>query len=117
MIDGIRIYDFDRSSPRPARDISPEVISRAIDETLLARWMFRSRDPHSNESAFYAWESDGFFARERKRRSVLVVKLAAELYRREKGEPPATAGALLNGYLTELPEGISRDDAIKEAKD
>ena len=26
-----------------------------------------------------------------------------------KGEPPATAGELLDGYLNELPEGISRD--------
>ena len=40
---------------RAARDVSPEMIIRAIDETLLARWMFRgsrrtrtvNRDPPS----------------------------------------------------------------------
>ena len=36
-----------------------------------------------------------------------LVKLAAELYRREKGRAPARAGELLEGYLKELPEGIS----------
>jgi hypothetical protein len=50
--------------------------------------------------------------RERRRRAVLVVRLAAELYRREHGKPPATAGALLGPVLKELPEGIAADDPI-----
>jgi hypothetical protein len=113
-IGDIYLYEFDRSVPREARDVSPATIDRAIGETLLARWLFRSNEhgPHINELAYGAWEGDGFFARERKRRSVLLVKLAAELYRRERGELPANAGSLLEGYLKELPEGISRGDAI-----
>ena len=113
-IGNFSLYEFDLSVPREARELSPETVDRAIDETVVARWLFRvnERGPQNNESAYGAWEGDGFFARERKRRSVLLVKLAAELYRREKGAPPATAGALLEGYLKELPEGISRDDAI-----
>jgi hypothetical protein len=113
-IEDVYFYEFDRSASRAARDVSPETINRAIDETLIARWIFRpiEHGPHINESAFGAWEGDGFFARERKRRSMLIVKLAAELYRREKGQPAATAGVLLEGYLKELPEGVSRGDAI-----
>ncbi len=108
------LYEFDRSVPDKAREISPETIDRAIDETLFARLVFGQDDraANMNPSAIGAWEGDGFFARERKRRSVLLVKLAAELYRREKGRAPATAGELLGGYLKELPEGISGDDAI-----
>jgi hypothetical protein len=113
-IEDVYFYEFDRSASRAARDVSPETINRAIDETLIARWMFRpiKHGPLINGTAFGAWEGDGFFARERKRRSMLIVKLAAELYRREKGQPAATAGALLEGYLKELPEGVSRGDAI-----
>jgi hypothetical protein len=113
-IGDIYLYEFDRSVPREARQVNPEILNRAIDETLLARWLFRANEHGQNieESAFGAWEGDGFFARERRRRSALVVKLAAELYRREKGTAPETAGALLEGYLKELPEGVSRTDRI-----
>ena len=60
----------------------------------------------------WAWEGDSALAREPRRRAVLIVKLAAELYRREQGKPPANAGALLGGYLKKLPEGIKQDDPI-----
>ncbi len=117
-LEDIYLYEFDKSVPREARDVSPATVNQAIDETLLARWIFReiAQDPRwldsENGFALSAWEGDGFFARERRRRSVLIVKLAAELYRREKGRAPARAGELLEGYLEELPEGISRDDVI-----
>ncbi len=58
------------------------------------------------------WESEGELARERRRRSVLIVRLAAELYRREHGAAPAMAGALLGTILEELPEGIAATDPI-----
>jgi hypothetical protein len=112
--DYLIMYNFDRTFPGAARDVSVQTVSRAIDDTLLARWMFRweEHDRNAEEPALAAWEGGGFLARERRRRSVLLVKLAAELYRREKGELPKTAGALLKGYLKELPEGIGSDDAI-----
>ncbi len=43
---------------------------------------------------------------------MLIVKLAAELYRRERGKLPANAGQLLDGYLKELPVEIKRDEPI-----
>ena len=58
------------------------------------------------------WEGDGELARERRHRSVLIVRLAAELYRREHGAAPATAGALLGTVLKELPDGIAAADPI-----
>ena len=60
----------------------------------------------------WAWEGESPLAREPRRRAVLIVKLAAELYRREHGRPPENAGALLHGCLKELPNGISRDEEI-----
>ena len=50
---------------------------------------------------------------EPRRRAVLIVKLAAELYRREQGKLPANAGLLLDGYLKELPAGIKPDDPFR----
>ena len=43
---------------------------------------------------------------------MLIVKLAAELYRREHGKLPANCGALLVGYLKELPAEIKADEPI-----
>ena len=54
-------------------------------------------------------------ARERRRRSVLIVRLAAEVYRREHAAAPTTAGALLGPYLKELPEGIARPTRSRTA--
>jgi hypothetical protein len=39
--------------------------------------------------------------------------LAAELYRREHGQLPSTAGALLGIFLKELPEGIAANDQVQ----
>jgi hypothetical protein len=43
---------------------------------------------------------------------VLIVRLAAELYGREHGAAPATAGALVGPILKELPEGITAAEPI-----
>jgi hypothetical protein len=55
----------------------------------------------ANVSYYGSWEGDRVFARERRRRSLLLVKLAAELYRREQGKPAPNAGSLLDGYLVQ----------------
>jgi len=47
----------------------------------------------------------------------LILKVAAELYRREHGALPARAGALLGTYLTVLPDGVNPDEAIPTAAD
>lgn len=102
------IYADDPSAPAGARAVSPEVLARAIDRTEVARsWfgmgIFDEGPP---------WEGRNELAREPRRRSVLIVRLAAEVYRREHGTAPATAGALLGSVLKELPEGIAADDPI-----
>jgi hypothetical protein len=114
---GLLIYEPDRTAPPAARAVTPDVLSDAIDHTILARWMFRPDDAERNVNYYGSWEGDGVFARERRRRSVLLVKLAAELYRREQGKPAANAGALLGAYLEELPEGIGQDDPIPDRLD
>ena len=54
----------------------------------------------------------GSAARERRRRSALITRLAAELSRREHGRFPDAARQLLGPYLHELPEGIFPDDPV-----
>jgi hypothetical protein len=48
---------------------------------------------------------------------VLIVRLAAELNRREHGAAPATAGALVGPILKALPEGIAATDPIPSGLD
>jgi hypothetical protein len=109
------IYAADPSAPAAARAMAPQDLDKAIDRTSLAREIFHRRDAEKTSIAETPWEGDGPLARELRRRGVLIVKLAAELYRREQGRPPATAGALLGNYLHELPEGIAAGDPIPDA--
>ena len=50
-------------------------------------------------------------------RAVLIVKLAAELYRRERGKPPISVESLLGSYLKELPDGIEQYEPIPDGID
>jgi len=114
------IYASDPTAPPAARALAPEVLDKALDHTALAREIFRPDDLISRGGSpdlLPPWEDDGLLPRERRRRSVLIVKLAAELYRRVHGQPPATAGALLGPYLKVLPEGINSDDPIPAGLD
>jgi hypothetical protein len=106
------IYADDPTAPPTARTVAPEVLARVIErdeiaKTLLFHFLDRSKDP-----MLAPWELNGELARERRRRSALIVRLAAEWYRRERGQLPPTAGALLGIYLKELPEGIAAYDPI-----
>ncbi len=93
--------------PRPA-PVGPEILARAFERTEMAGFLLGlfSGPPDP------LWEGQGALARERRRRSVLTVRLAAELYRREHGAAPATAGVLLETVLKQLPEGIAETDPI-----
>ncbi len=109
------IYAADPGAPAAARAIAPDELDATIGRTLLAQqflrpgfWSPQNGTPWSG----WAWEGDRPLAREPRRRAVLIVKLAAELYRREQGNPPANAGALLEAYLKELPAGIAGDELI-----
>ena len=111
---GLLIYENDRAAPPAARIVTPDVLSEAVDHTILAQRLFRPDNLNRNVDQYGSWEGDGIFARERQRRSMILIKLAAELYRRERGQPPARAGALLGSYLKQLPEGVGRNDPIPE---
>ena len=115
----ILIYSTDPNAPPAARALPPEDLARVVDRTALARHIFGDY-PFSYPSSadrVVPWEEGGGLALERRRRSALIVRLAAELYRREKGELPATSGALVGPYLKELPEGIAAGDPIPKVVD
>jgi hypothetical protein len=109
---GLLIYEADRSAPPAASAVTPDILSEAIDHTILAKRIFRPNNPNPDMSIYSSWEGNGFVARERRRRSVLLVKLAAEIYLRLRQRPASNAGALLGAYLKELPEGVRPDDPI-----
>jgi hypothetical protein len=105
------IYAADPTAPPAARAVAPEILDNAIKNTALAQEMFH---PHfTGDRSRVPWEGDGPLSREPHCRADLIVKLAAELYRRERGQAPTTAGALLGPYLKVLPEGIEPNDSIR----
>jgi hypothetical protein len=111
------VYAADPSAPASARAIAPEDLAAAVGHTLLAQHYFQPADAYWRSQggapwSGWAWEGNGNLAREPRQRAVLIVKLAAELYRREHGGLPANAGGLVKGYLKELPVGIKRDEPI-----
>jgi hypothetical protein len=114
------IFVADATAPPAARAIPPQELASAIKHTLLAERFFHA-GPNSDATqdawSQWYWQPDGVLARESRMRAVLIVKLAAELYRREQGKPPVNAGALVGSYLKELPESFARDDLIPKGLD
>jgi hypothetical protein len=113
---GVLIYQAGPTAPSAARAVPPETLAHAIDATLVAKRIVCVYEGDRSMLAFeYSWEGDSAFAHERRRRSVLLIKLAAELYRREQEKMPANVGTLLDGsYLKKLPEGVGRNDPIPD---
>jgi hypothetical protein len=97
------IYANDPSAPAAARAVSPEFLLSAMEHMEISFLVFGPDRDRSDPP----WQGQGELARERRRRSVLIVRLAAEVYRREHGALPTTAGALLGTVLKELPDGIA----------
>ncbi len=110
--DPVLIYAADPIAPPAARTVVPELLAKAIQRNAYARAILYVDHAHHHPFRPPQWEGNGLLARERRRRSALIVRLAAELYRREQGAAPATAGALLGRYLKELPEGLAPGDPI-----
>lgn len=108
------IYAPDPTAPPAARAMPPEDLARIVDRNVLSSHIFRDYPFTSSPrpDGTIMWEERGPMGRERRRRSALIVRLAAELYRREQGHPPATAGELVGPALKELPEGIAAGDPI-----
>jgi hypothetical protein len=109
------IYAPDPTAPPAARAVVPEILDNAIEKTSLAHVILRPGALDFNAETPMVkvpWEGDGPLAREQTSRAALIVKLAAELYRRERGTMPENAGALLRSYLKELPAGIAPEDLL-----
>ncbi len=113
----VPIYAPDPTAPPAARALPPEELALVVDHNALARHLFGADAKDFVSFRMAVWEGDGLVARERKRRSALIVRLAAELYRREKGALPASAGSLVGPYLNELPEGIAASGPIPDVVD
>jgi hypothetical protein len=109
---GILIYELGPAAPPAARAVAPGTLREFIDQTVLAKSILCPDEAPRGDFGGVAWEGNGVFARERRRRSVLLIRLAAELYRRERRKPAPNAGALLGSCLKQLPEGLGRDDPI-----
>jgi hypothetical protein len=109
------IYADDPSAPPAARAVRPESLAEII-KRLQIGFLFIGEPGHGKPKP-PPWEDQGELGRERRRRSALIVRLAAEIDRREHGAAPATAGALLESILKELPEGIAANDPIPAGLD
>jgi len=110
----VLVYAPDPTAPPAARALPPEQLAKVVDRSALARSIFEDY-PFKHMSPgnpVTPWEEGGGLTRERRRRSALILGVAAELYRREKGHPPATAGDLLGPYLKELPEETGAGDPV-----
>jgi hypothetical protein len=88
--------------------VPPEGLARVVDQSALARRIFG--DYPFQDSSFairtVPWGEGGWLTRERRRRSALIVRLAAELYRREKGQPPGDG----RSPARHLAQGVTRGD-------
>jgi hypothetical protein len=72
----------------------------------LARWLVATHDAKLRvlvaNSSQWPWSPDGL--RDRKAHRDLVVMLASEIYRRERGTAAPSDEALVGTYLERLPE-------------
>ena len=98
-------YAFSPEAPAGARILSPAALDRWLNSTadaqeLLSRWDLR-----------------GLRIRERANHRALVVLLASELYRRERGTDPPSDEVLVGPYLKELPDDGLGDAARRAIPD
>ncbi len=107
------IFAFVADAPPAARAVAPEVLDKAVDHAAFARETFRPDDQSSGGFSLWSapWDQSKLGG-EPRRRAVLIVKLAAEFYRREHGKPPAKAGDLVGTSLKALPAEIKSGDPI-----
>jgi hypothetical protein len=88
----VLIYAVSPQSPANARELAPRDVSRWLFKTYDARHFFEQ----SYLPAVRLAEQRGY-------RDLLIL-LAADLYRRERGRPPASDEVLVGTYLKSLPD-------------
>jgi hypothetical protein len=107
------IFAADPAAPVAAQVLPPHDLDLLLNESLLANSIFRPGSQQNyGQFQMSIWEKDGPLARERRRRAALIIRLAAEVYKRERGRSPANAGELMGPYLKALPEGYAPDEPI-----
>ena len=96
---GVLLYQVSPDAPADARALSPQEVASWLVTTNDAKLAFRGR--------FVAWPT----VRRAEQRSYreLLVLLAAEIYRRERGALPPSDEALVGTYLQSLPDDGSAD--------
>ncbi len=88
----VRFYDFGPDAPANARALSPGELHRWFDSTSDARALLMNFSP----PVLYSQEARAY--RE------LVILLACELYRRDRGKIPIQDEELVGTYLKKLPD-------------
>jgi hypothetical protein len=98
---GVVLYHVSPDAPADARALSPQEVASWLVTTNDAKLAFRYGS--------LAWPD----VRRREQRSyrALLVLLAGEIYRRERGAPPASEETLVGTYLKRLPDDGSSDVA------
>jgi hypothetical protein len=98
---GVLLYHVSPDAPAGARALSPQEVASWLVTTNDAKLAFRYGS--------LAWPD----VRRREQRSyrALLVLLAGEIYRRERGAPPASEETLVGIYLKRLPDDGSSDVA------
>jgi hypothetical protein len=96
---GVLLYHVSPDAPADARALSPQDMARWLIKTNDAKLAFRY--------GFMSWPTVRR-AEQRIYRGLLVV-LAGEIYRRERGAPPPSDEALVGTYLKSLPDDVSGD--------
>jgi hypothetical protein len=95
----VLLYHVSPDAPAGARALSPEEVASWLVTTIDAKLASRYE--------FLAWTT----VRRREQRSdrELLVLLAGEIYRRERGALPPSGDALVGTYLKSLPDDGSAD--------
>ena len=94
-------YALGPEAPAKARALSPAALDRWLTTTIDAQELLRN------------WDLQGLSRREGAGHRALVVFLAGELYRRERGTDPPSDEALVGPYLKELPDDGSGDAGLR----
>ena len=103
---GALLYHISPDAPADARALSPQEV---------ASWLVTTNDIKLRilvaKNVQWPWSPDRL--RDRRAYSDLVLMLAREIYRRERGSLPATDEALVGTYLRSLPDDGSADLAVE----
>ena len=92
------LYPVSPNAPAGARALSPQEVAAGWSRPTMPSWL-------ENELmlAYRSPEGTGGSYRD------LVIMLATEIYRRERGAPPPTEDALVGTYLQSLPDDGSAE--------